>query len=37
MVVERMEHLRALASNLWWSWDAEATALWAEVDPFRWE
>lgn len=37
MVAERMERLRSLASNLWWSWDAEATALWAEVDPFRWE
>jgi glycogen phosphorylase len=37
MVMERMERLRALASNLWWSWDADATAMWAEVDPFRWE
>ncbi|MEQ1502750.1 MAG: alpha-glucan family phosphorylase [Myxococcota bacterium] len=31
------ERLTALAQNLWWSWDTEATALWAEVDPFRWE
>ncbi len=29
--------IQALASNLWWSWDAEATALWRRVDPFRWE
>src|SRR5687767_386897 len=37
MVAERMERLRALASNLWWSWDAEATALFASIDPFRWK
>lgn len=28
--------LTALAYNLWWSWDAEATSLWEEIDPFRW-
>src|SRR5687767_59580 len=37
MVAERMDRLRALAKNLWWSWNAEATAMWAEVDPLRWE
>jgi len=31
------EQLDELARNLWWSWDGEATALWASVDPFRWE
>jgi starch phosphorylase len=31
------EHLDELARNLWWSWDGEATALWASIDPFRWE
>jgi len=29
--------LEALAYNLWWSWDTEATALWAGIDPLRWE
>jgi glycogen phosphorylase len=28
--------LEALAYNLWWSWDTDATALWEEIDPFRW-
>lgn len=32
-----VERLRTLANNLWWSWDSDATALWAEADPFRWE
>jgi starch phosphorylase len=32
-----VERLEALANNLWWSWDTEASALWAEADPFRWE
>ena len=31
------EALTALAYNLWWSWDSQACALWAEIDPFRWE
>src|SRR5688572_20133317 len=31
------EQLEDLARNLWWTWDAEATALWADIDPFRWE
>ena len=29
--------LAALAMNLWWSWDAEATALMRSLDPHRWE
>ena len=32
-----IERLRHLAHNLWWSWDQEATALFAGIDPFRWE
>lgn len=37
MASEMMQHLRDLATNLWWSWDPEATALWADVDAYRWE
>jgi starch phosphorylase len=29
--------LRALAENLWWCWDAEATRLFASLDPERWD
>jgi starch phosphorylase len=29
--------LTALAENLWWCWDAGATALFAGLDPERWE
>lgn len=33
-----MHHrLRRLCNNLWWCWDAEATALFASLDPERWE
>ncbi len=32
-----LKDLHELAYNLWWSWDSEASALWAEIDPFRWE
>ena len=31
------ERLRALAGNLWWCWDPEATALFAGLHPERWE
>ena len=34
---EMVERLTALSNNLWWSWDSDASALWAEADPFRWE
>lgn len=37
MLPPALSSLEALAWNLWWSWDAEATALWAEIDPLRWE
>ncbi len=30
------ERLWALARNLWWSWDNDATALFRELDPVRW-
>ncbi|MEZ4234770.1 MAG: alpha-glucan family phosphorylase [Myxococcota bacterium] len=36
-VAKMLEHLASLASNLWWSWDAEAADLWAQIDPFRWD
>lgn len=28
--------LAELAHNLWWSWDSEARALWASIDPDLW-
>jgi starch phosphorylase len=28
--------LRALAQNLWWSWDDETTSLFREIDPLLW-
>ncbi len=31
------ERLHALADNLWWCWDPGATALFASLDPERWE
>ncbi len=30
------EQLSALAHNLWWSWDSEATELWNSLDPKVW-
>ncbi len=30
------ERIWALARNFWWSWDAEATSLFNELDPERW-
>ena len=36
MIPTALSHLEALAWNLWWSWDAEAEALFAGIDPFRW-
>jgi len=33
---EALRGLERLARNLWWSWDAEATALFAELSPARW-
>jgi starch phosphorylase len=30
------QKLRALAQNLWWSWDAEATSLFRDLDPVLW-
>lgn len=31
------DRLRAIANNLWWCWDHEATELFARLDPERWE
>ena len=30
------QRLCALAGNLWWSWDDDATSLFRELDPVRW-
>jgi starch phosphorylase len=30
------QRLEALAQNLWWSWDNEASALFRDLDPVRW-
>lgn len=37
MLPSSLKLLDALAWNLWWSWDSEATALWGEIDALRWE
>jgi len=34
---EALASLRELARNLWWSWDTEATTLFQDVDPARWD
>lgn len=36
MTATVLDTLRELAHDLWWSWDAEATALWEAIDPLRW-
>ncbi len=33
----KLERLHDLAFNLWWSWETEAQALFASIDPERWE
>lgn len=30
------QRLREIARNLWWSWDAETTSLFREIDPVLW-
>jgi glycogen phosphorylase len=30
------QRLAALAANLWWAWDHEATSLFRDLDPVRW-
>ena len=35
-VAPSYQRLWALARNLWWSWDDEATQLFRELDPVRW-
>ena len=34
---EKLEPLRKLAGNLWWSWNIEATDLFEEINPELWE
>jgi starch phosphorylase len=36
-VPKALSSLIGLAGNLWWAWDAEASALWQRVDPQLWE
>ncbi len=33
----RIERLTELAYNLWWSWNADAQALYADIDPALWK
>ena len=35
-MTDARRQLDALISNLWWSWDTEATELLSGIDPFRW-
>jgi starch phosphorylase len=35
-VAPTQERLRRLAGNLWWSWDAETTSLFRDLDPGLW-
>jgi signal transduction protein with GAF and PtsI domain len=35
-VAPARQKLKALAENLWWSWDADTTALFRELDPVAW-
>ena len=35
-VAPAYERLRALAQNLWWSWDREALSVFRELDPVGW-
>lgn len=37
MLPSSLKSLEALAWNLWWSWDTQASELWATIDPLRWE
>ncbi len=33
---ELREHLRALASNLWWTWNPDVVNIFRDLDPVRW-
>ena len=35
-IAPTQERLWALARNLWWSWDADTTSLFRDLDPVRW-
>jgi starch phosphorylase len=37
VIPERIARLHELAYNLWWTWNPEATALYASIDPARWD
>ncbi len=36
-IPQRIERLHELAYNLWWTWNAEAQALYADIDPRLWQ
>lgn len=36
-VPEQLENLQKLARNIWWSWNIDAQALFASIDPDLWE
>src|SRR3954447_8207597 len=36
-IPDRIARLHELAYNLWWTWNPEATALYASIDPALWE
>jgi starch phosphorylase len=36
-IPERIARLHELAYNLWWTWNPEATALYASIDPALWD
>src|SRR6516225_7094192 len=35
-IAPAQERLWSLARNLWWSWDADSTSLFRDLDPLRW-
>src|SRR5271168_1052244 len=35
-IAPAQERLWALARNMWWSWDNDASALFRDIDPLRW-
>src|SRR5271169_2667174 len=35
-IAPALERLWSLARNLWWSWDADASSLFRDLDPLRW-
>ncbi|MCD4769803.1 MAG: alpha-glucan family phosphorylase, partial [Bacteroidales bacterium] len=36
-VPERISHIKEIAFNLWWTWNAEAEAIFERIDPVLWK